>query len=61
MLPHWTVNPGISDTSDFQVLHATPQLIPVCDGSLSSLDPYAVMLHWSEKKFKFKNQYSMTT
>ena len=45
MLPHWEVNPGTSDTSDFQVLHVTPQLIPLCAGSLSSLDPYVVMLY----------------
>ena len=45
MLLHWEVNPGTSQTSDFQVLHATPHLTPLCAGSLSSLDPYAVMLY----------------
>ena len=38
--PHWEVNP---DTSDFQALHAIPQIIPLCAGSLSPLDPYVVM------------------
>ena len=42
MLPHWEVNPG---TTDFQVLHATPHLIPLYAGSLSSLDPHVVMLY----------------
>ena len=30
---------------DFQVLHATPHLTPLCAGSFSSLDPYVVMLY----------------
>ena len=46
---YWEVNPGTSDTSDFQGLHATPQLIAICAGSLSSLDPYVVILYWSQK------------
>ena len=29
----------------FQVLHATPHLTLICAGSLSSLDPYVVMLY----------------
>ena len=30
---------------DFQVLHATPHLTPLCAGSFSSLDPDVVMLY----------------
>ena len=41
------MNPGISDTSDFHVLHANPELIPLFYGSLSTLDHYVVMLYWS--------------
>ena len=43
--PHWEVNPGNSDTSGLQVLHATPQLTPLFAGSLSPLDSYVVMLY----------------
>ena len=56
MLPYWEVNPGTYDTSDFQVLHATPQLIPLFAGSLIPLDPYVVMLYWSQKNSKSMNQ-----
>ena len=41
---------------DFQVLHATPHLTPLCAGSLSSSDPYVVLLYWSQKNSKSKNQ-----
>ena len=30
---------------DFQVLHATPHLTPLCALSLSSSDPYVVMIY----------------
>ena len=33
-------------SSDFHVLHATTELIPLFAGSLSPLDPYVVMLFW---------------
>ena len=42
--PHWEVNPG---SSDFKVLNATPQSIPLCAGSFSPLDSYVVMLSCS--------------
>ena len=50
------VNSGTSDTSDFQVLHSTPHLTPLSAVSLCSLDPYVVMLYWSQKISKSKNQ-----
>ena len=43
MLPQQDWNTG---TSDFQVLHATTELIPLSAESLSPLDPYVVMLYW---------------
>ena len=52
------MNPGTSDTSDFQALHATPELIPLYDGSLCPLDSYTVMLYWF---FGFLDQQRMTT
>ena len=46
------MNPGSSDTSDFQALHATPHLIPLFAGSLSTLNPYIVMVHKANVSFK---------
>ena len=33
-------------SSDFHVLHATTELIPLSAGNLSPLDPYVIMLYW---------------
>ena len=43
-------------SSDFQVLHATIELIPLSAGSLSPLDPYVVMLYWFLHLAFFWNQ-----
>ena len=45
MLPPLGSEPSTTDISDFQVLHATPHLIPLYAESLSSLDPYVLMLY----------------
>ena len=41
-MENWEVNPG---SSDFHVLHATPELIPLFAVILSPLDSYVVMLY----------------
>ena len=51
------MNPG---TSYIEVLHATSELIPLFAGSLSSLDPYVVMLYWFLDLEMFWDLYSMT-
>ena len=45
MLPLLGSEPSTSDTSDFHVLNATPELIFLFAGSHSSLDPYVVMFY----------------
>ena len=46
MLPPLGSEPRHWLSSDFQVLHAITELIPLSAGILSPLDPYVVMLYW---------------
>ena len=46
MLPPLGSEPRHWLSSDFQVMHATTELIPLSAGSFSPLDLYAVMLYW---------------
>ena len=46
MLPQLGSEPRHWLSSDFQILHATTELIPLSARSLSPLDPYVVMVYW---------------
>ena len=58
MLPPLGSEPRHWLSSDFHVLHATTELIQLFAGSLSPLDPYAVMLYRFKKNAKTKNQHA---